>query len=196
VTCARICQLREWGSLFSAAFNTVSSERSQDRISFEGLAAHAKEITIQDGHHVPILIVEGSRRLAVSHIQEMPETHGERLRLMQLFGQAAAESGKFGRLEQIFFVSEGWMSVAAQENPPSIRPSQDPERKEVLIVSGLEARGRRTRLRIFEMVRNGDQEVVDLPELSSSQAAEATAQVPLLDAFVQGFALAFQARVS
>ena len=88
------------------------------------------------------------------------------------------------------------MSVAAQENPPRIRPSQDPERKEVLIVSGLEVMGRRTQLRIFEMVRNGAQEVVDLPELSSPQAGEATAQVPLLDAFVQGFALAFRARVS
>jgi hypothetical protein len=174
----------------------VSPERSQYRISFEDLAAHAKEITIQDGHHVPILIVEGSRRLAVSHIQEMPETHGERLQLMQLFGQAAAESGKFGRLEQVFFVSEGWMSVAAQENPPGIRPSQDPERKEVLIVSGMAVKGRERYLRIFEMVRDPTQRVVDLAELLPPCDQDGTIEIPLLDAFAQGFRVAFQAQAS
>jgi hypothetical protein len=174
----------------------VSPERNQYRISFEDLAAHAKEITIQDGHHVAVLIVEGSRRLAVSHIQEMPETHGERLQLMQLFGQAAAESGKFGRLEQIFFVSEGWMSVSVKEKPPSARPSQDPDRREVLIISGLELKGRSKQLKIFEMVRDQEERVVDLAELSPPTDASGTIEIPLLDAFALGFRLAFQAQLS
>jgi hypothetical protein len=173
----------------------VSPERSQYRISFEGLANHAKEITIQDGHHVPILIVEGSRRLAVSHIQEMPETHGERLQLMQLFGQAAAESGKFGKLEQVFFVSEGWMSVSTTEKPPSNRPSQDPERKEVLIISGLVLKDQRRELQIFEMIRDIGKEVVELSELSNQRGEKAAVEVPLLDAFAQAFLRAFQDRV-
>jgi len=174
----------------------MSAERNQQyRVRFEDVAAHAREITIQDGRHAPLLIVEGSKSLAVSQIQEMPETHDERMELMRLFGLAAARTGKFGRLEQIFFVSEGWMSVAGPDNPPQMRPSEDPHRKEVLIISGLELKARRTQLRLFEMVRNGDQEVVDLPELSPPQEREASAQVPLLEAFAQGYEGAFLAQV-
>ena len=58
----------------------------------------------------------------MSQMQEMPETHGERLELMRLFGRLRPESGKFGRCEQVFFVSEGWMSVA---NGPDSRRNCD-----------------------------------------------------------------------
>ncbi|HSR29700.1 MAG TPA: hypothetical protein VLY63_03975, partial [Anaerolineae bacterium] len=96
----------------------MSPERSQYRISFEDVAAHAQEVTIQDGHHVPIVIVEGSKSLGVSSLQDLPETHDERLQMMHAFGQAAAMTGRFGRLQQVFFISEGWMSVAKRDGPP------------------------------------------------------------------------------
>ncbi len=182
--------------MLQAANKTVSPERNQHRISFEDLAAHAKEITIQDGHHVPILIVEGSRSLAVSHIQEMPETHSERAELMLAFGQAAALSGKIGRLEQVFLVSEGWMSVASSERPPHMRPSQDPERKEVLIISGLALNDRKKELRLFEMVRNDNKQVVELQEMAPPEGRDGEVEIPLLDAFAEGFRTAFQARLS
>lgn len=178
-----------------AVLRRVSPERNQYRIRFEDIAAHAKEITIQDGQHAPILIVEGSRRLAVSQIEEMPDSHSERVELMRLFGQAAAMSAKFGRLEQVFFVSEGWMSIATRGKPPDLRPSQDPDRKEVLIISALELKGGKKQLRIYEMVRNANNEVLDLAEMSAPPGQEAV-EVPLLDAFVQGFDLAFHAQVS
>jgi len=180
-------QLLGWGRPFPAAAKIVSPERNQYRVRFEDVAAHAKEITIQDGQHAPILIVEGSRRLAVSQIQEMPETHGERVELMRLFGQAAAMSGKFGRLEQVFFVSEGWMSVASKEKPPNMRPSQDPDRREVLIISGMEVKGRTKQLRIFEMIRNQEEQVVDLAELSPPTDKNGTIEIPLVDAFTEGY---------
>ncbi len=102
---------------------------------------------MQDGQHVPVLIVEGSKSLVVSQIQAMPDTHGERLELMRFFGQAAAKSGKVGKLEQVFLISEGWMSVASKDKPLEMRPSQDPARKEVLIISGLELKGLKKSLR-------------------------------------------------
>jgi hypothetical protein len=143
-----------------------------------------------------MLIVEGSRGLAIGQMEEMPDTHHERSDFMRSLGRAAAVSGKVGRLKQVFFISEGWMSMAGPDKPPYMRPSQDPDRKEVLIISGLELKGRKTRLRIFDMVRNGDHDVVDLPELAAPQGSQETAQMPLLDAFAQGYHLAFQAQVS
>jgi len=174
----------------------MSLERGEYKARFEYLTQKAKEITLQDGNHVPVLIVEGSRGLAISQMREVPDTHGERLDLMRSLGQAAAMSGKFGQLRQVFFISEGWMSVASQEKPPNMRPSQDPNRKEVLIVSGLELKRQQKYLRIFEMVRNPSQRVVDLAELSPPHDKDGRIEIPLLDAFAQGFRLAFQAQVS
>ena len=84
---------------------------------------------MKDGHHVPVLIVESTRNLIASQIQDMPETHGERVELMRFIGQTAARSGKLGKLEQVFFVSEGWMSRASEDKPPELKPSDDPNRK-------------------------------------------------------------------
>ena len=135
------------------------------RISFKHIVGTAKEVTLRDGVHVPIVVMEGSRKLVVSQIQDMPETHAERMELMGLIGQEVASSGKLGPLLQAFMVSEGWMSTGSKDGEPHVRPSEDPDRKEVLIVAGLEIKGMRRQLRLFEMVRDEASQVVALPEL-------------------------------
>ena len=175
---------------------TLESGDNKYRISFEDVASKAKEVVLHDGKHVPILIVEGSKSLIVSQIQDMPETHGEKMELMRFFGQAAAKSGRVGRLEQVFFISEGWMSVVNEDKLPDLRPSQDPRRKEVLIVSGLEVKEEKKSLKLFEMVRSENKQVVDLPELTAPQGKEGAIEIPLLDAFAQGFRTAIQTRVN
>jgi hypothetical protein len=172
----------------------MSPEKGEYIASFEYLIQKAKEITLQDGNHVPVLIVEGSRGLAISQMRDVPDTHDERLDLMRSMGQAAAMSGKLGQLRQVFFISEGWMSEANGGKPPDLRPSQDPNRKEVLIVSGLELKGQQKYIRIFEMIRNPNQRVVDLSELSPPHDKGGMIEIPLLDAFAQGFRIAFQAQ--
>jgi len=172
----------------------MSPERNQYRISFDEIVANAKEITLKDGHHVPILIVEGSKDLLTSQISEMPETHGERMQLMRFLGQAAAKSGMVGNLEQVFFISEGWMSTASQDKPPNIRPSVDPNRKEVLIISGLRVKDSRKNIRLFEMARDQNKQIVSLEQLLPPQEKDGRIEVPLLEAFAQGFKLAYQLR--
>ena len=150
---------------------------------------------MEDGNHVPILIVEGSRGLAISQMRDVPDTHDERLLLMRSLGQAAATSRKLGLLKQVFFISEGWMSLGDQGRPPELRPSEDPNRKEVLIISGLELKARQKSLKLFEMIRDPEQRVVDLAELIPPHDKDGRIEIPLLDAFVEGFRLAFQAQV-
>lgn len=174
----------------------MSPERGQYKTSFEDITEKAKEITLQDGEHVPVLIVEGSKSLIVSQIQAMPDTHGERLELMRFIGQLAAKSGKVGKLEQVFFISEGWMSTASKDQPHDTRPSKDPARKEVLIISGLQLNGLKKSLRLFEMVRNQSKQVVALPELLTPQGREGEVEIPLLDAFAHGFRLAVQTQAN
>ena len=172
----------------------MSPEREGNRANFEEIVANAKELVLESGHHLPVVIIEGSKNLIVSSFQDLPSTHGERMRMMRFVGQAAARSGQVGHLEQVFMVSEGWMSMAHEDNPPKMRPSEDPNRKEVLIISGFDIQQRKKNLKLFEMVRDKNQHVIALPEILPPQTKDGKVEIPLLDAFAEGFLFAHQAR--
>jgi len=113
-------------------------EREQNHITLEEIISNAKEIMIRHGKHVPTLIMEASNNLVVTQVPSMPVTHGERLEFMRFVGQVAAKSGRVNQLQPVFMVSEGWLSIASEDKPVGMRPSQDPERKEALIISGMQ----------------------------------------------------------
>ena len=173
----------------------MSPEREQDHITIEEIISNAKEIMLRDGQHMPTLIVEGSKSLVGGQIPDLPATHGERVELMRFLGQAAAKSGRVDRLHQVFMVSEGWMSEPNQDKPTDMKPSQDPNRKEVLIISAIQITERKKQMEIFEIARNSDEQVVSLEKvLPDAEKKDETVEIPLLDAFVQGFQTAFRTK--
>ena len=150
---------------------------------------------LRDGEHVPVLIVEADNKLVAGQIPDMPATHGERLELLRFLGQAAAKSGRVNQLQQIFMVTEGWMSVASEDKSAEIRPSQDPNRKEVLIISAIQMRERKKQMKVFEILRDSSEQVVGLEEfLPDENKKDKSVEVPLLDAFVHGFQTAFRTK--
>jgi len=182
--------------LKTTVYKTMLPERHERRANFDEIIANAKELVFESGHHVPVVIMEGSKNLIVSSIQELPPTYCERMQLMRFMGQAAAKSGQVGSLEQVFMISEGWMSMARQDSPPKMRPAEDPNRKEVLIISGFDIQQKMKKLKLFEMVRDQHQHVIAMPEILPPQSRDGKVEIPLLDAFAEGFLLAFRARVN
>ena len=91
-------------------------------------------------------------------------------------------------------VSEGWMSVASIEKPAEIMPSQDPKRKEVLIVSGMQMKGHKGQLKLFEMVRDSEERVVRLEDFLPDEKKDESVEIPLLEAFVDGYRMTFRIR--
>jgi|SRR6266496_15139 len=173
----------------------MSPEREQHLITMEEIISNAKEIMLRDGQHLPTLIVEASKNLVVGRIPDMPPTHGERVELMRFLGQAAAKSGKVDQLQQIFMVTEGWMSMTSEDKPAEIRPSQDPDRKEVLIISAIQMKERKKQMKVFEILRDSSEQVVSLEEfLPDEKKRDKSVDIPLLDAFVQGFQTAFRTK--
>lgn len=173
----------------------MSPERGRGQIDFEEIVSIAKELMLRDGHHVPILIVEDNRKLIAGQIQDMPATHGERVELMRFLGQAAAKSGRVERLNQVYMVSEGWMSKANEGNLPQVRPSQDPNRTEVLIISCMDVKHRRKEIKLYEILRDTNQQVIGFEEcLPDQDKKDETIEIPLLEAFVHGFQMAFRIR--
>jgi hypothetical protein len=184
----------EWG--FGRQCSMRKEREGLYRISFEQVVATAKEVTLRDGGHVPLVVLEGSRKLVVSQIQDMPESHGERMELMRLIGREVANSGQLGPLLQAFMVSEGWMSSGSKDDESWLRPSQDPDRKEVLIVSGLQIKEMTRQLRLFEMVRDATDHVVELPEMFAPEGRAGDVEIPLLQAVANGFRAAGLARAN
>jgi hypothetical protein len=169
----------------------MSPEHEQQNITIEEIISNAKEIMVRDGQHVPTLIVEGSKNLVAGQIPDMPPTHGERVELMRFLGQAAAKSGRVDQLQQVFMVSEGWMS----EPRGDMSPSQDPNRKEVLIISAIQMKERKKQMEIFEIFRDTSEQVVSIEKfLPHTEKKDQTVDIPLLDAFVQGFQTAFRTK--
>jgi hypothetical protein len=170
-------------------------QRGQDHISFEEVVSNATEIMLRDGEHVPVVIMEARNNIVVGQIPEMPATHGERVDLMRFLGQAAAKSGRVDKLQQVFMISEGWMSEPTRDKSSDIRPSQDPNRKEVLIISAIQMVDRKKRLKLFEILRGNYEKVVGLKEiLPDEDKKDESVEIPLLEAFVRGFQMTFRTK--
>ena len=173
----------------------MSPERDQNPVTIEEIISNAKEIMLRDGKHVPVLIMEADNKLAAGQIPDMPPTHGERVELMRFLGQAAARSGRVDQLQQVFMVTEGWMSMTSEDKPANLRPSEDPARKEVLIISAVHIKERKKQIEVFEVLRDEGQQVVGFEEfLPDINKKDESVDIPLLEAFVQGFHLAFRTR--
>jgi hypothetical protein len=173
----------------------MSPERDQIPITIEEVISNAKEIMLRDGKHVPVLIMEVDNKIVAGQIPDMPVTHEARMELMHFLGQAVGKTGRVHGLQQVFMIQEGWMSVASQDKPPENRPSQDPNRKEVLVISAIQMKEHKKHIRVLEILRDSDEKVVGLEEFMPDEAKkDETIEVPLLDAFVHGFQFAYRAR--
>jgi len=155
-------------------------EPQPSRLSLEEVIRTAKEITLQDGGHVPTVLAEGGGVTIATQL-EFRGTHQERVATMHAAGFALGKSGQLSQLEQVFFISEGWMSRHQRGTPP-VPPSEDPHRIEVLLVSRLDVAQKRNELAVYEIVRQGEA-VVDL----SHQGDLSSYDSPLLKAFAVGF---------
>ena len=174
---------------------SMSPERRENRVTFEEVISKAKETMLRDGKHVPLLIIEGDKTTAIGHIADMPVTHGERVGLLRFLGETTAKGGRIDKLHQVFMVSEGWFSTASDAKPAEMRPSKDPNRKEVLIISCIQVNERKKQIRIFEVLRDDDQTVISLEELLSEEKQKrGSIELPLLEAFVTGFQMAHQSK--
>jgi hypothetical protein len=115
---------------------------------------------------------------------DLGKDQSERVQTMTDIGIRLAKTGDIPDLEDLVFVSEAWMGPARTF---PIMPSQDPDRKEALLVNALDPKTKKQTLRMFACVRDRKQAVVELKEISLPEGA--TAEGPLLPAFLSGFRL-------
>ncbi|SRR5258708_18262086 len=161
----------------------------QPILSIEKVASLASETLLRDGKYIPTIIAEGSRSGAVIQFSEFGDTFEKRQQQMTQTGYFLARDAKFGLLKQAFLISEGWLSVSDGDTPPTLPPSQDPNRKEVLTISGLQVEGLHVSMIIFEMIRNRQGQLTKVKPFAPAQDDGISAESPLLEALVLGFAM-------
>jgi hypothetical protein len=157
-------------------------------LSLEAVAELAQETLLKDGAHLPTVIAEGSAQTVVTQLPDLGRSHDERFHKLFLAGVQIARQAPVGVLHQAFFICEAWMSVGKPGQLPAQPPSQDPQRKEVLVVAGLEMQAARVQVRIFEMVRETDGRLVELKAFEPGGGETPHSESPLLAAFALGYA--------
>lgn len=133
------------------------------------------------GAHPPTVFVHGTRQKAWFTLT-MPDTYPERLAKMKHAGMAVAQWGKIGELTQVIYVSEGW---ASPPRAPFVRPSEDPDRTEVLLINALDVAENTQTLEIYTCERDATDEVLALTPLPNGKPFEVASD--LLPSFVAGF---------
>ena len=89
------------------------------------------------------------------------------------------------------------MSMAKKGGAIEVPPSQDPNRKEVLIISSSsDVQARRASLVVFEMLRDGEGQLVELEQLHTVEDEDLRVASPLLNAFVEGFRLEMRSKLN
>jgi hypothetical protein len=156
-------------------------------INLETVAAKAVELILENGSHVPTLIVSGSEGNTVMLIEDLAPNHNLRMQQIAMFGFGFGLSGRVGKLEQIFMITEAWMSARKGDQLPIVSPSEDPERQEVLFISSLSPMQDQRDYAAFEMVRDSEGVLRELTRILGEDAENISAESPLLDAFVIGF---------
>jgi hypothetical protein len=142
----------------------------------------AKDAMFRFGACTPIVFVRGTKGKSYMPLPE-GETLAERVTIMTRAGRQMAQAGKVGEIEQVIYVFQGW---ASPPRTPYIRPSLDPNRNEVLVISALDAKTNTQTLQMYACIRDTKQAVIDLKRVLPE---DAEADSPLLPAFLAGYRL-------
>jgi hypothetical protein len=139
------------------------------------------------GTHAPTLILEDTRQKYALALPSTAETWEHRAAEMFALGTVVGRGEWLGDLTQGFFNSEPWAAIAPPGRVPNHRPSQDPSRREVLVIVRFSAERSAEEITISEVKRaeNGSGSVLR-PFQQGPFELPAT-QSAVLAAFVSGY---------
>jgi hypothetical protein len=161
------------------------NERRPFQFTLEGVTRVASEVALRHGGHVPTVIAEGSRQPVIVELADVGNTSEDRARMMYVLGFELARSQAVGVLWQVFFISEGWLSVSQGSERPVVPPSNDPKRKEVLLISHVEIGQQQTQMTLLEMIRDDEGQLAELKALETID--DAVVKSGLLEALLRGY---------
>jgi hypothetical protein len=158
-------------------------------MKIDEITAWAKELLLEDGTHAPTLFVEtDAPEVIISELADLPPTPNARLSYFLELGRHLARKHPNEQAREVAFIALSWASKQAPDQPvPEYRPSQDPNRMELLVISHLTLRADfTTRLdgQLVEIIRDNEGKVRDLYQLPGNVESGESAMLVL---FILGF---------
>ena len=151
---------------------------------FHEVVAQAKASALEMGRHIPILLLEGTKQRYVVALGTLPDDPFEKRRMLFAIGHNAARKDELGALVQVYFISEAWVSIIRQGTLPDVRPSQDPQRQEILVISCVNLKEQTKKIAILSYVRNKEGRLTAIKDFGNKGIQF---ESELLDAFLAGY---------
>lgn len=163
-------------------------EPSYQPLTIEQVSEQAREVLLEDGYHVPTVVLEKEQGINIIQMVNFGETAEERSQEMHKAGWLFAETCEDDTLQQAFLITEGWL-VKPEKDKEFSPPSQHPNRKEVLVIAGVTVKNKQLaqQLRIHEMHRAEDGTLASVSDENFSEP-DITADNPILMSFILGYA--------
>jgi hypothetical protein len=162
-------------------------------VNIPDIVQMAKDSILEHGEHRPELHIEyKDEERAIAIFADFPyKTAFERKQALFVTGRKIGLESKDKEIAQVVFIIEAWVSTQKRGEPrPSMPPSEDPNRKEVLLIQLLEpnkvTHSLKQSLHVVEMLRDGSGKLVDLLHDREEMNVDNTSS-NLLTSFLAGF---------
>ena len=155
-------------------------------MNIEQVRKQALDYLLRHGNHPQAVHIFGTKGSTIALLADIPEDGSGKGKALFAAGRKAARAGNIGTLQQMFLVSEAWVSVHMTGNTP-IPPSTDPGRKEALVVYGIDVLTKEQRMFLFELVRSKEGIVRTIQPLGGREEMQAVSN-PFLMTFLAGYA--------
>jgi hypothetical protein len=127
-------------------------------MNISDILSMAKETVLHNGGHAPMLYVEGEQGdVTMAYFADLPGTTFEKQIMLFGLGREHGIAHPGNRVQKVYSISEAWVSTAMHKGKPKYNaPSEDPNKKEMLIVLYLDGSTAKTTMHRFEMLRDGE----------------------------------------
>ena len=148
-------------------------------MNLQDVLALAKDLLLEVGEVRPMLIVLGSKAGTRIPLEQIPENRAQKAKQMLGLGYAVGRDPKLGELRELFILFEGWMSLGASPTP-AVMPADDPNRREVLVISRYQHHPPTTTMIVFRIHRTGEPDHLERERVKGVEGAEGQARSPLI----------------
>jgi hypothetical protein len=150
--------------------------------SIEEITQFVRKVAFDVGCEFPTLLTHGTKGSEIADFVEMPETN----EAMAQVGRSMAKEGNVGDLIQVVLFAPAWM-VTSHHPYATVRPSQDPNRREILLIARLIVEIKQVDVARLEIQRNRKGKITELKAMDSSGSKLFSVHHPLLTAFADGY---------
>lgn len=161
------------------------------RTIVERVAENAREALLRDGQHMTILLLFGEEKTAVVALAiPLGDPGKERQATFRDVGSKVGEAygPHLGPLVSVVHISEAWgRELDSGEEREYQYLENDPQRNEVLVVTGYRPATNETIMYIFDMQRDVDGNLTAVEPHIPEGATVDKVEAPLLEAFCMGF---------